>query len=141
MATGLYCSAAIFLFGGRSSGETRAVVGLEELLYITLCIEDFAVYAVVWYITLVAVILRSASAHSEYSGELSVSDEASAVQQRVITFPQIPAFVHYVVGLYVETSNARVIGCNQFLHTLAVSLVINPATSEPLNCDNRPICE
>ncbi len=40
--------------------ELRSVVGLQELLYVIFCIEDFAVYTVVWEIALVAVVLCGA---------------------------------------------------------------------------------
>lgn len=141
MATGRCCSAAIFLFGGHPSGETRAVVGLEEYFDVVLGIEDFTVDTVIWYVTLVSVILRGSSAYSKSGGELRISDKAFAIEQRVITRSQIPAFGHYVIGLSVETLYAWVIGCYQLLHTLFVHLVINPTTSEPLNCASRPICE
>ena len=90
-----------FLFGGRPSGKTRTIVGLEEFFYVVLGIEDFTVDTVIWYVTFIAVILSGTSAHSESGGELCISDEAFAVEQRMIILPQIPAFGHYVSAFFI----------------------------------------
>lgn len=121
--------------------ELRSVVGLQELLYVIFGIEDFAVYTVVWEISLVAVVLRGASADTEFVCELRVGHEAFTSEQGVITFSQILTFGGDVVSYGVEARYAWVVGCYQFLHTLSFPTVINPATSEPLNCDSLPRCE
>ena len=113
--------------------ELRSVIGLQELLYVIFGIEDFAVYTVVWEISLVAVVLRGAAADTEFGGELCVCNEAFASEQGVITFPQILTFGGDVVSDGVEARDAWVVGCYQFLHAPSFPTVINPATSEPLN--------
>lgn len=48
------------------------------MFYVIFGIEDFAVYAIIWEIAFVAIVLRCAATDTEFGGKLSIGHEAFA---------------------------------------------------------------